>query len=91
MAVVLSNLLISLLYIAQEGILFAKDPLGSGSSSFRVLPQCHYPLHLSGSTILVSSNKMKCTFEPHTRYCHIHLACMSVCFERKMHVLIIQK
>ena len=29
--------------IAQEGILFAKDYLGSGNSSFEVLPQCHGP------------------------------------------------
>ena len=34
--------------IAWEGISFAtKDPLGSGSSSFGVLPQCHHPVHLS--------------------------------------------
>ena len=31
--------------IAQEGILFGKDPLGSGSSSFRVLPQRHHPVY----------------------------------------------
>ena len=33
--------------IAQGGISFAKDPLGLGSSSFGVLPQCHHPVHLS--------------------------------------------
>ena len=33
--------------IAREGILFAMDALGSGSSSFRALPQCHCPVHLS--------------------------------------------
>ena len=31
--------------IAQEGISIAKDPLGSGSSAFRVLPQSHRPVH----------------------------------------------
>ena len=41
--------------IAREGISFAKDPLGSGSSSFGVLPQCHHPVHLSVS--LLSSKK----------------------------------
>ena len=75
--------------ITQGGISFAKDPLGSGSSSFGVLPQCHHPVHLSVS--LLSSNKTKHMFEPCTRYCHIHLACTSVQYERKMHVLIIQK
>ena len=29
--------------IAQEGISFAKDHLGSGSSSFKALPQRHHP------------------------------------------------
>ena len=33
--------------IAWEGISFAKDPLGSGSSFFRALPQCHFSVHLS--------------------------------------------
>ena len=75
--------------IAQKGIPFAKDPLGSGSSSFGVLPQCHCPVHLSVS--ILSSNKTKCKFESCIRYCHIHLACMSVRYERKMHVLITQK
>ena len=72
--------------IAQEGILFGKDPLGSGSSSFGVL-QRHHPVHLTVS--LLSSNKTKCMFEPRTRYCHIHLVCTSVRYERKIHVLII--
>ena len=34
--------------IAREGILFAKNP---GSSSFRVLPQCHHPVHLTVSLL----------------------------------------
>ena len=51
--------------IAWEGILFAEDPLGSGSSSFRVLPQCHHSVHLS--VCLLSSNKTKRTFEPCTQ------------------------
>ena len=38
-----------------------------------------------------ATNKAKRTFEPCTRYCHIHLACTSVRYERKMHVLIIRK
>ena len=38
-----------------------------------------------------SSNKAKCMFEPHIHYYHIHLACTSVCHEKKMHVLIIGK
>ena len=65
----------------QEGILFGKDPLGSGSysPSFRVLPQRHRPVHLS---VL---HKMKCTFEPRTCYCDIHLVYTSVRYERKMH------
>ena len=29
-----------------------------------------------------SSNKMKRTFEFYKRYCHIHLTCMSVYYER---------
>ena len=33
--------------IVQGGILFAKEPLGSGKSSFEVLPQCLHPVHLS--------------------------------------------
>ena len=28
----------------------------------------HHPVHLT----VQSTNKAKCTFEPHTRYCHIH-------------------
>ena len=59
---------------------FAKDPLGSGSSSFEVLPQRHRPVHLS----VQSTNKMKRMFEPCTRYCHIHLACKSVCYKGKI-------
>ena len=38
--------------IALEGISFAKDLLGSGSSSFRVLPQCYHPVHLSVLSII---------------------------------------
>ena len=34
-----------------------------------------------------STNKTKRTFEPRTRYCHIHLTCMSVRYERKMHLV----
>ena len=83
MAVILSNLLIGLLYIT-EGISFAKDPL---SSSFEELTQCHSPVRLSVQLTI----KTKHMFEPPTRYCHIHLACTSVRYERKMHVLIIQK
>ena len=52
-------------------------------------PQHHCPVHLTVS--LLSSNKMKHTFEPCTHYCHMHLACTSVCYEGKMHVLIIRK
>ena len=62
------------LYIACEGISFAKHSLASGSSSLEVLPQRHRPVHLS----VQSTNKTKHTFEPRTRYCHIHLACTSV-------------
>ena len=58
--------------IAWKGISFAKEPLESGSSSFRVLPQCHHPVHLSVS--LLSSNKTKCTFEP----CTCSYTCHSV-------------
>ena len=75
--------------IAQEGIAFANEPLGSGSSSFGVLPWRHCPVHLS--VLLVSSNKTKHVFEPRKHYCHIHLACKSVGYERKMHLLIIWK
>ena len=32
--------------------------------------QCHHPVHLS----VLSIKKTKCTFEPCTCYCHIHLA-----------------
>ena len=72
--------------IAQEDMLFAKGPLGSwsDSSSFGVLSWPHHSVHLS--VLPVSSNKMKHTFEPCKHYCHIHLACMSVGYERKMHV-----
>ena len=35
------------LYRRKVAILFAKDPLGLGSPSFGVLPQCHHPMHLS--------------------------------------------
>ena len=66
---------------------FAKDPLGSGSSSFGVPPQCHHPVHLV-SLVILSSNKTKRMFEPRTHYCHIHLACTSVWYERKIHVLV---
>ena len=55
--------------------------------SFEVFPQRHRTVHLS----VQSTNKMKCTFEPCTHYCHIHLACTSVRYERKVHVLIIRK
>ena len=37
--------MIGLLYSA--GISFAKEPLGSGKSSFEVLPQCLRPVRLS--------------------------------------------
>ena len=37
--------------IAWEGISFAKDSLGSGILSFGVLPQCHFPVHLSVSLL----------------------------------------
>ena len=46
-----------------------------------------HPVHLS----IQLTNKMNCMFEPHTCYCHIHMACTSVCYERKTHVLIIRK
>ena len=75
--------------IACEGILFAKDPLGEvvhPSKCFH--SRCHCPVHLSVQSINL---KVKCTFEPRTRYCHIHLACTNVRYERKMHVLIIRK
>ena len=38
-----------------------------------------------------SSNETKCTFEPCIHYCHIHLACTSVRYEKKMHELIIER
>ena len=42
-------------------------------------------------TCVVNGNHLVETLvEPCTRYCHIHLACTSVCYERKMHVLIIE-
>ena len=44
--------------------------------------QRHRPVHLS-----VSTETMKHTFKHRTRYCHIHLACTSVRYERKIHVL----
>ena len=75
--------------IALEGISFAKDPFGSGSSSFGVLPQCHHPVHFTVS--LLSSNRMKHMLEPRTQYCHIYFACRIVHYERKIHVLIIPK
>ena len=34
-----------------------------------------------------SINKTKHTFEPRIHYCHIYLACTSVCYERKIHTL----
>ena len=68
--------------IAQEGISFAKDPLGSGSSFFEVLSQHHLPVHLS----MQSTNKTKrMPFEPRIHYCQ--LVYTSVRYERKMHVL----
>ena len=35
------------LALVWEGISFVKESLGSGSPSFRVLPQCRRPVHLS--------------------------------------------
>ena len=61
------------------------------SSSLEVLPWQHCPVHLS--VLLVSSNKMKCTFEPriHIIVTYIWHVQVSVRFERKMDALIIQK
>ena len=60
--------------------------------------QVVHPSEYIHSTIILytnqyyhSSNKIKHTFEPPIRYCHILLACMSVHYERKMHVLTIGK
>ena len=51
--------------------------------------QVVYPSEYIHSAIILytnqyyhSSNKMKRTFELYKRYCHIHLTCMSVHYER---------
>ena len=50
-----------------------------------------WPRKFRISSSVISTNKAKHMFEPCTHYCHIHVACTSVCYERKTHVLIIQK
>ena len=82
MAIVLSKLLIGLLY-STEGISFAKD-LWSGSS---FLEYIHSAIILYTSQYYSSSNKTKRMFEPHIYHHHVHLACTSVHYERKMYVL----
>ena len=54
-----------------------------------LLDQVVHPLEYFHSTIVLYTyqyyNKMKCTFEPCTHYCHIPLPCTSVLYKRKMH------
>ena len=54
-----------------------------------LLDQVVHPLEYFHSIIVLYAyqyyNEMKYTFKPYTCYCHIHLACMSVHCERKMH------
>ena len=85
MAVVLWNLLIGLFYSMGKYIILKILLDQVVHPSEYVLPQCHHSVHLS----IHYYNKMKCMFEACTRYCHIHLACTSVCHESKMHILII--
>ena len=58
-----------------------------------LLDQVVYPTEYFHSAIVLYTyqyyNEMKSAFEPHTHYCHMRLACTSVCYERDMHVLII--
>ena len=73
--VLLLKLLIDLLYSMGK----SKDPLD----------QVVYPSGYFHSAVLLYTyqyyNKTKCTFEPYICYCHLHLACMSIRYKRKLH------
>ena len=93
MAIALSKLLIGLLHhiVAREGILLKTLLAEVVHPSKYFHSRRHCPVATLNYQYNPATNKTKRTFGPRTRYCHVHLACTSVHYERKMHVLIIRK